>query len=306
MERKKSYARMYAPTSAARIASVRNKRETILLEKASKGLSCESDGTVRSFFREKARANNFLQRVNSRSKDTVTSKFETNAGQLKGDNEFDKTATVSVPRSELRERINTQRTRRVSLDVNKTEETQRRIQEFLLRDIPGDQPSKKTQIGQSNRSSRLNSVACDFEGMKEPKESSSTSDESQTQPSPQKPFRVRSRVSGICFSCAHSHLHRLPSLSVPNLTRTNCSDEYRLTKSSKASPLGKISVPAKFNHMPLDRNNNYDVSNPYLPSTGNVTTSGSLFGKRPNVNAASTRKKIISTSSSFDIHAANH
>lgn len=68
MERRHSYSRLaYAPTSAARVASVKNNRETLLLAKASKGLSHESDGTLRTFYREKVRTSNFLQKVHGKA-----------------------------------------------------------------------------------------------------------------------------------------------------------------------------------------------------------------------------------------------
>ena len=285
MERRNSCARIiYTSTSAARVANVRNKRETILLAKTSKGLSCASDGTLRSFYREKARASIFLQRVHSRS------------GELKANLKANEQATndgsglekrVSVSRSELRERVNAQRTRRVSLDVNRTEETQRRVQEFLSKDIPGDQPSKNKQLGELRASSKsLENVARDFQDMGL-REKSSTSEEVDTQPPPQKPFRVRSRASGIRFACSHGHFHRLSCASAQYVA-INCLEEYPM-KSSQVPHLRKISIPAKFNQMPLDINNSYDVSIPCLPSTGSKTGAPKDFF-RTNINSASIKK----------------
>ena len=68
MERRNSYPRsICVPTVASRIADARNKRETLLLAEARRGLFSTKDGTMRTFYREKAKENNFLQKVRRRS-----------------------------------------------------------------------------------------------------------------------------------------------------------------------------------------------------------------------------------------------
>lgn len=285
MERKNSSSRIfYTPTSAARIANVRNKRETILLAKASKGLSCASDGTLRSFYREKAKAIIFLQRVHSRSREL---KANLKANEQVTNDGSGREKRIIVSRTELRDRVNVQRTRRVSLDVNRTEETQRRVQEFLSKDIPGDQPSKNKRLGElSGWRKSLENVARDFQDLGLI-EKSSTSEEIDTQPPPQKPFRVRARASGISFACSHGHFHRLSCASAQYVA-INCSEEYPM-KSSQVPPLRKISIPAKFNQMPLDINNSYDVSNPCPPSPGRKIGAPKDFC-RTNMKSASIKK----------------
>jgi len=73
---------VYAPTSAARIASVKNNRETLLLARASRGLPCQSEGTLRTFYRKKAKANNFLQNVHSKSPGMIKAKSDENVGKI--------------------------------------------------------------------------------------------------------------------------------------------------------------------------------------------------------------------------------
>ena len=116
MEKRKCYSRIVlVPTSAARIASVKNNRETLLLERSSRGLSCESDGTLRTFYREKAEVNNFLQKVHSKNTGMLKAKFARN-GQVTGDDRVDEKTGV-VTRSEVRDAMKVQRLRRASLDI---------------------------------------------------------------------------------------------------------------------------------------------------------------------------------------------
>lgn len=147
MEKRKCYSRIVlVPTSAARIASVKNNRKKILLlERSSRGLSCESDGTLRTFYRERAEVNNFLQKVHSKNTGMLKAKFARN-GQVTGDDRVDEKTGV-VTRSEVRDAMKVQRLRRASLDICQTDETRRRIQEFLTRDIPG---TRSEPLGQLN------------------------------------------------------------------------------------------------------------------------------------------------------------
>ena len=271
MERRHSYSRLvYAPTSAARVASVKNNRETLLLAKASKGLSHESDGTLRTFYREKVRTSNFLQNVHGKSAWILKPEPEKN-GQLVTGEGVDQKISV-ITRSEAREAIKAQRMRRISLDVSQTQETQRRIQEFLKRDIPGATSSRNKQEGQVGGFS----VVDEF---KEMSLRESSADGNQTQGPAQKLFRVRSRTSGICFSCCRCHLQRLPSESMPNIA-TKYSEEYPWK--STETKVRKLSVPVMVNKMSLDRNRTFDVSTPTSPSTGSDKTSSILYKTRTN------------------------
>ena len=288
MERRQSYSRIvYTPTSASRVASVKNNREALLLVKASKGLSHESEGTLRTFYREKARTSNFLQKVYGKNAGMFKAELEKN-GQLTTDDRVDQKISV-ITRSEAREAIKAQRMRRISLDISQTAETQRRIQDFLTRDIPGGSSTMNKQVGQVNGFNVVN----EFKDMNLNKESST--DGNQTQGPAKKHFRVRSRASGICFSCSrcHSrcHLQRLPSESMPNIA-TKHSEEYPW-KSTKTK-FRKLSVPVMGSKMSLDRNRTFDVNPPCRPSTGSDKTSTVLYKARPNrLNSAPIKKHSI-------------
>lgn len=216
----------------------------------------------------------------------LKAKFARN-GQVTGDDRVDEKTGV-VTRSEVRDAMKVQRLRRASLDICQTDETRRRIQEFLTRDIPG---TRSEPLGQLNGKN----VGSDHEfEERNLKESESQGDNKRNIPT-LKPFKVRSRSSGICFSCSHCHTQPLPSASVPNMAR-KCSEEYRLSvpwKSSKAQ-LRKLSVPmAAADQMSLDRNRVYDVNTPCLPSTGSDITSRGIYLTRTNLNPAPTKKHNI-------------
>ena len=142
MERRTSHSRyIYTPTAAERVADVKNKRETLLLAKTSKGLSCETDGTVRSFYRERAKTNNFLQKVHRRSSSMLIAKSDEQVKIVKDVN------SEIITGSKARNSMNVRRASRQSLDVNQIDETQKRIQEFLTRDFPGSH-SRNEKEGQ--------------------------------------------------------------------------------------------------------------------------------------------------------------
>lgn len=274
MERRHSYSRLvYAPTSAARVASVKNNRETLLLAKASKGLSHESDGTLRTFYREKARTSNFLQKVHGKSTAMLKAELEKN-GQLATDDGVNDQKISVITRSEAREAIKGQRMRRISLDISQSQETQRRIQEFLARDIPGASSSRNKQVGQVGGFN----VADEFKEMSL-KESSADGSQTQGPAQAQKLFRVRSRASGICFSCCRCHLQRLPSESMPNIA-TKYSVEYPWK--STETKARKLNVPVMVSKMSPDQNRRFDVSTLTSASTGSDKTSAILYKTRTN------------------------
>ena len=277
MERRNSYSRILAaPTSAARIASVKNNRETLLLAKARKGLSSESNGTLRNFYREKAKANNFLQNVHSKSTEMSKAKRDKDEKVTIDDRVEERIGVIS--RNEVRDIMKAQRIRRASLDMSQTEETQRRIQEFLSRDIPGGS-SRNEQLRQLNSISDGKDVVTSKSGEKIPENNQKTNAETP------KLLRVRSRTSGICFSCSLCHLHCLPlsrHASVPNMAIKSGSEENRLYapwKSSKTQ-FRKLSVPMP-SQVFLNQNRISDVNTSYLSFTGSSTTSsGANTGTR--------------------------
>ena len=133
MERRNSYSKyIYTPTAASRIADAKNKRETRLLAQTSKGLSCETDGTLRTFFREKAKANDFLQKIHRRSPRMLTSQCNEHGRLI-----LDKRIGF-ITGDETKNPMKVLGGRRLRLDFSQTDETQKRIQEFLARDFPGE------------------------------------------------------------------------------------------------------------------------------------------------------------------------
>ena len=253
MERKNSYTRhVNSTTAAARVAKVQNKRESLLLAKTSKNLSCETDGMLRSFFREKAKANSFLQKVGT----LELAKYNEQGEQAIADGDKLGLLTGNGAR-DARKEI---RARRISLDVNKTEETQKRIQEFMARDLPG----QRTRPRSADQKRKLNSRNIGDEV----DEKGSHSQTSRRNVSSATPFRVRTRTSGICFSHSHSHLLPLPSVHVPTIVRKNSSEpDFRPSSSyrgmRKSEFRRKLSTPVMFGpKMSLERDKLYEVKGP--------------------------------------------
>ena len=236
MERNNNYTRhVNATTAAARVAKVQNKRESLLLAKTSKDLSGETVGMLRSFFREKAKANSFLQKVHGTNPGMLESaKFNEQGGKATADDKLGARCATKE-----------QRARRISLDVNQTEETQKRIQEFITRDLPG----QRTRPRSADQSGKLN--ARPIGGEVEEKGSNSQmmlNRASKRNVSSASPFRVRTRPSGICYSHSYSHLVPLPSVHVPNIARKNASEaDFRLNSSYSGMRKGdfrrKLSTP---------------------------------------------------------------
>ena len=134
MERRNNYSGMWkVVTSAARIAIAKNNRETLSLARTSKELSSESDCAVKSFYKEKAKANSFLQEVYDHSKKNLSLKAN-----------WDENECGNV---ELKKENNLQRFRLPSLDINQMEKSQRRLQELLSRGDTSDAQSQSNEMG---------------------------------------------------------------------------------------------------------------------------------------------------------------
>ena len=202
MERRNSYSRPFLrPTTASRVAEVRNMRESLLLAKASQGFATETDITLKNIFRERAKAIAYLQQLYERRYGLLNAKSDGFKIQSNAEtNSFQS-------RSEEKDEVKAPRVRRVSLDVNKTDETRKRIQEFLTRELPGQSgQSKDTQREKSKVESAGNvfgEEGFNLDALFDTKGSESHGKEQVTSKAP---FRVRSRVSGICLSHCHSHL----------------------------------------------------------------------------------------------------
>ena len=150
MERRNSCPKsICAPTVATRIANARNKRETLLLAEARKGLFSETDGTIRTFYREKAKANNFLQKVRRRSSGMLIAAEHDEHGEARTNRKTSFTRTGNTMIDE--------KARRQSLQGYQTEEIQTRIQEFLAGDFPGRQ-STNGQDGHFNKENIKNEL----------------------------------------------------------------------------------------------------------------------------------------------------
>lgn len=198
MERRNSYSRPFLrPTTASRVAEVRNMRESLQLAKASQGFATETDITLKNIFRERAKAIAYLQQLYERRYGLLNAKRDGFKNQSSAEtNSFQS-------RSDEKDEVKAPRVRRVSLDVNKTDETRKRIQEFLTRELPGQSgQSKDTQREKCKKKVESAGNVFGEEGFNldalfDTKGSESHGKEKVTSKAP---FRVRSRVSGICLS----------------------------------------------------------------------------------------------------------
>lgn len=296
MERKNSYTRhVNSTTTAARVAEVQNKRESLLLAKTSKGLSCETDGMLRNFFREKAKANSFLQKVHVKNSGMLEPAKNNEQGQAIADDKFG-----VITGNGAREGMKVQRTRRISLDVNQTQETRKRIQEFITRDLPGQRtrPRSAGQKGQFN----ARKIGDEFE--KNGSISQMTLSDSNVSPDDSKrnirsatPVKVRSRTSGICYSHPHCHLVPLPSVHVPNIARKNSSQaaEFRRDSSYPSMRKGefrrKLSTPIMVGQMSLEREKLYEVN--FSQGSRDKTSKDEILVARRSSTPAPTKKYSI-------------
>ena len=244
MERRSSCPRsICAPTVASRIADARNKRETLLLAEARKGLFSKKDGTIRTFHREKAKENNFLQNIRRRSSGMLTA-AEHNQHCEAGTGE-----EISFTRT--RNTIIDQKARRQSLQVYQTGQMQERIQEFITRCLPGGKSTAK-QDGHFKEKSIKNEVVqknFDVPGTERSEDESRRIDASTSIP-----FKVRSRTSGVCFSHSHcQHLH-LPPINLQDLRRKCSGAEYRRNSFSNFSKrrCRKLSTPIVAGRLSLE------------------------------------------------------
>lgn len=246
MERRNSYSRsVNVPTAAERIADARNKRETLLLAETSKWFSSKTDGTIRTFYREKAKANNFLQKVRRRSSGILMAKSDEHE-------EVEAERKIGfITENETRNATKDQKARRPSLkDLNQTDKMQKRIQEFLTQDFPGSQ-SKNEQEGQLNEENIKDEL-----GQKEinPLVAESSEDHTKTNAALKTPFKVRSRTSGICFSHSPCQRLHLPPINLPDISRTCSVAEFRRNSFSNFSKsrCGKIRTPIMVGQLSLE------------------------------------------------------
>lgn len=247
MERRNSYPRsICVPTVASRIADARNKRETLLLAEARRGLFSTKDGTMRTFYREKAKENNFLQKVRRRSSGMLIAAEHDEHGEA-----------ITDGKTSFTRRGNTmidQKARRQSLEVYQTGEMQERIQEFLARGFPCKQSTDK-QDGHFKGKSIKNEVVqknLDVLGPERSEDKSKTIDTSTLMP-----FKVRSRTSGVCFSHSHcQHLH-LPPINLPDLGRKCSAAEFRRNSFGNFSKrqCRKLGTPAMAGRFSLEYQN---------------------------------------------------
>ena len=209
MERRSSCPRsICAPTVASRIAVARNKRETLLLAEARKGLLSKKDGTIRNFHREKAKENNFLQNIRRRSSGMLIAAERDQHGEAGADDKISSTRT--------RNAMIDQKARRQSLEVFQTSQMQERIQEFITRGLPGGKSTAKQDGHFKEKSIKNEAVQKNFDV---PETERSLDESKRIDASTLIPFKIRSRTSGVCFSHSHcQHLH-LPPINLPDLRR---------------------------------------------------------------------------------------
>lgn len=221
MERRNAYSKsIYAPTAASRIADAKNKRETRLLVQTSRGLSCETDWTLKNFFREKAKTNAFLQKIHRRSPGMLAfQRSEHGRFVLNWRNGL-------LPRDETKIQVKTRGGKRLSQVLNQREETQKRIQEYLVRDFPGRTSKNGEDSSELNgkndgvgfEKGKLNSDAQPPQATSlKHSEDKSAKEVEKTNVSVKNVFKVRSRTSGICF--CHCHELNLPPINQPKIGR---------------------------------------------------------------------------------------
>jgi len=246
MERRNSYSRLIcAPTVASRIADARNKRETLLLGEARRGLFSKKDGTIRTFYREKAKENSFLQKIRRRSSGMLKTAKHDEHGEAKPDRKKSFTSA--------RNTLIDQKARRQSLELYQTDEMQGRIQEFLASDFPCRKSTDK-QHGPVEGKSTENEVVQKKLDVLGPERSEDESKNIDT--STLIPFKVRSRTSGVCFSHSHcQHLH-LPPINLPDLGRKCSAAEFRRNSFGNFSKrrCRKFGTPAVVRRLSLEHN----------------------------------------------------
>ena len=255
MGRRNSYPRLICfPTVASRIADARNKRETLLLAEARKGLFSKTDGTIRTFYREKAKENNFLQKLRRRSSSTlIAEQDEHGEVRANGKTSLNRIGNTTIDR----------KARRQSLKVYQTEERQemqKRIQEFLARGSPGKK-STAEQDGQHFKGKSIkNKVLQKHLDVLGPERSEHDSKTINT--STPIPFKVRSRTSGVCFSHSHcQHLH-LPPINVPDIERKCLAAEFRRNSFGNFSKrrCRKLGTPTVAGRLTLEHQKRNDVN----------------------------------------------
>ena len=242
MERRNSYTRnLNVRTSAARIAVAKNNREKLSLAKTSKRLSCQWDWSVRTFYKEKAKAYSFLQEVYDHCKNCRI--FE-NGNFIADKRSGERNEAIRLPS------INT---------AGETKKTERRHQKLSTEERTIGSQSRNKKMVQLKEKNTGNNVE------EKRKENSELVENSKPNIPTPKPFKVRSRISGICYSCSYYHLPSLPSVSVKNMTRrySDMSEDFLLNvpRKSSNSQFRKLSLP-------IIGRMSFDVSNSNPPSTG--------------------------------------
>ena len=282
VRRSNSYGKWSAITSAARIAIAQNKRETMSLIRKNQGLTSESDCAVKAFYREKARANSFLQEVHEHRKKSriLQPKWDENGNVLD---------EKEIAKNEKK----LQRLRLPSLDYDQEEKSREQVHElgggplFKLnnckmessKEITGGNKAENGTTKQLQRSRNefreawvLNERNSEdklekkipaelkkgFAESEENKgsskegtgvdklETSSPGTKKETNVPPAKrPFKIRSRATSICISCQHFHCQNLPSVSDGTKIERKWSDELRLNDRCESSKKDsrKLSLP---------------------------------------------------------------
>ena len=197
MQRRNRYSRnLFVPTSAARIAVVRNNRETLLLAKTNRALSFETNCTVRAFYEEKSRAYCFLQKAYDHGQNYCKARDE------------DGLAVADRVTSEATSGLKSQRMGLPTLNNARAraKNEEHRLQKALPKDSLGFL-SKDRENEQSNERKTEHEL----------EETTSKNVKLQDHRNTNRPFKVRSRVSGICFACTQLHLQNSPGMDLAKL-----------------------------------------------------------------------------------------
>lgn len=260
MERRNSCRNLVVPTSAARIAIARNNRETLLLAKTSKGLSCQSNWTARCFYKEKAKANSFLQEVYNHSKNSSSLKAKWDGN---GSNVTAEKSIGIIAKSAARNVVQSQQVRLPSVNqAGKRERAEARgLQKHLRADTPGSPTEDKENEQMKERKTGSEHIDTT------PEEISKAEEDCKRNVRTPRPFKVRSRTSGICFACTQLHVKNFSGMELPKMTKI-CHLSSDVPWKTCKTHFRKLSLPVGVSRrMSLKQNSICDVSTPFLPCT---------------------------------------
>ena len=267
-------------------------RESLQLAKTSQGFATETDITLRNIFREKAKAIAYLQKLHEGRYGLLNAKSD-NFREIKIVGNVETNSFQST--SDVRDEGRVPRARRISLDVNQTEETQKRIQEFLTRELPGQSGrSKDTQKEKSKEESDGDVFGKEGFNLDTLFATKSFESHRKEKVTTKAPFRIRSRLSGICISHLQCHVQSVPSANKMENVQRTFSEPLFPVKSPcilRESGHRKFSNPLMVTQMSQKLSKLDNVKNFHRPLTAkDKTSTGQIVVKRRCLTPMPTKK----------------